>query len=68
MCPCDRLNGIVCASHCTAPDVCQPRDHVDLCLGQLPASRSMLALLWRRGITVTPELAVTFGELEGALR
>lgn len=67
MCPCDRLNGHVCDAHCKHPDVCRSRDHVDLCLGQLPASRSALALFWRRGINVTPEIAATVGELEGAL-
>ncbi len=68
MCPCDRLNGVICSSHCKNPDVCKPRDHVDLCLGQLPASRSALSQFWQRGINVTPEIAAAVGRLEGALR
>jgi hypothetical protein len=68
MCPCDRLNGHVCFKHCTAPDVCYPRDHVDLCLGQLPASRSALSQFWQLGVTVTPDMAEAVGAAERALR
>lgn len=68
MCPCDRLNGYICPSHCTNPDVCRLRDHVDLCLGQLPASRSTLSQFWQRGIDVTPEIAAAVGDVERQLR
>ncbi len=68
-CPdCDPLNGYICPSHCKYPDLCQPRDHGDLCYGQMPASRAILSNFWQRGINVTPDIADRLGAMERSLR